>query len=137
MRISVFKLANKRAVPVNHFTYSTCLCCFCYRLPQFQALRGIWESSRELMFVKYIPVYSMLSLAITQPDAKREGKCLLDLKCLVWEKRSGCRKKPSREWYKASLNPGLTRERHIKSVAAQRRERSVRPGPPGALIQRV
>lgn len=73
------------------------------------------------MFVKYIPIYSMLSLAITQL-MPREGKCLLDLKCLVWEERSGCRKETAREWYKVSFNPGLTRKRHIKSAAARRRK---------------
>lgn len=70
------------------------------------------------MFVKYIPVYNKLSLAITQPDAKKGGKRPLGLKCLVWEGRSECRKETSREWYKTSFNPGLTREIHIKSTAA-------------------
>lgn len=34
------------------------------------------------MFAKYIPIYKMLSPAVTQTDAKWEGKWPLDLKCL-------------------------------------------------------
>lgn len=96
---------------------------FCFRSPQFWALRGIKESSRELTFVKYIPVYKMLSPAVTQTDAKGEGKVASGLKMLrAWRGSSDCREETSRERHKASLNPGQTCERHIQSATGQKRE---------------
>lgn len=45
------------------------------------------------MFADYIPVYNMLSLAITQPDAKREGKMSSGFKMLSLGRELGLQKR--------------------------------------------
>lgn len=88
------------------------------------------------MLVKYIPIYKMLSPAVTQMDAKGEGKMASGLKMLrAWRGSSDCREETSRERHKASLNPGQTCERHIQSAAGQRREISKTQAPRSLLTK--